>query len=287
MNAPPSDLPAGKTAPSGPAPSATAAGDTRAAWRKTLERLALELFAAGGELLREAWAILRRRPWLVPLHLAFLVGLWFLVHPFDLALADAVEQSREASDRWRPLAENVRKFGAFTDICVWTALVLALAWRFRRARWRRAAVACFLAACLAGATANLARPTAGRARPNAAPVAVAGATAGQAGESPGAFIGFSLLHYDHQSFPSGHTSTSAGGAVALLIVYPPLGLLAVPESLAVGAACMYCKAHWFADVTVGWGLGLGFGALLGTAHWRLERRRAAELPGGGAGRAAD
>jgi membrane-associated phospholipid phosphatase len=228
-----------------------------------VERQALELFAAGGELLVEAWRLVRARPWLVLIALAVLAGLWCAAHPWDETVNAAVLADADAHT---VLAVRVRKFGAFIDICVWTALTLSLGILLRRPRWRRAAVACFLAACLAGLTANLVRPTAGRARPNAEPVA---------SEAPGGFTGFSLRRYDHQSFPSGHTSTSFGGAVALCVVFPPLGVIAVGEAASVGWACSYCRAHWLSDIAVGGGLGLSYGLLLGTAHWRIERRRAA------------
>lgn len=243
----------------------TPPSDERAAWRVALEGHARELFASAVEQLLEAWRILRARPWLLLVPAALLPALWAWAHPWDAAVNAAVLAD---SDAHTVLATRVRKFGAFIDIVWWTALTLALGWACRRPRWRRAAVACFLAACLAGLCANLVRPTAGRARPNADPAGI---------ESPGEFTGFSLLRYDHQSFPSGHQSTSAGGAFALLAVFPPLGVLAVAESAAVGWASSYCRAHWLSDLVVGGGVGLSFGALMGAAHWRCERRRAAEV----------
>jgi membrane-associated phospholipid phosphatase len=62
--------------------------------------------------------------------------------------------------------------------------------------------------------------------------------------------------------------------VALCVVFPPLGVIAVLESVSVGWACAYCRAHWLSDISVAGGIGVAYGLLLGTAHWRIERRRA-------------
>ncbi len=222
------------------------------AWRAAIRN-------EGGWILLELWRQLRatgmevrRRPWLATTLIAVAIAAAAWAGFGDRA-CDTWARAQPPDDPLLGWARMVRTFGAFTDVLTWST-VLYLAGRLSgRERWRRAGVACLLAASLAGILSNLVRPTLGRARPdaNAGVFVVRGPT----------------MTPSWQSLPSGHTATSTGGAVALVVLAPPLGALALTEAVLVGASSVRLNRHWLSDVVGGFGLGITAGVFVILA-WR-------------------
>ena len=120
----------------------------------------------------------------------------------------------------------------------------------RRKTWQMAAVACLLAACLAGATADIAKMAAGRPRPKV--------------EMRDQFHG---VHWsdDFHGFVSAHAATSFGTATALTAALPPIGVLAIPAAALVTWSRIALGNHYPSDCLLGAALGFLFGVPFGLA----------------------
>jgi undecaprenyl-diphosphatase len=70
-----------------------------------------------------------------------------------------------------------------------------------------------------------------------------------------------------QSFPSGHTATAAGMAVALGFMYPRCGWLFAPMALGVAASRVIVHAHFPTDVAAGLILGVIWAWMCHSALW--------------------
>jgi len=156
----------------------------------------------------------------------------------------------------RMFAQYVSKWGDYTT---GTMILVGALWVagavFKRRTWRTAAIACLLAASFAGLLINPARSVFGRPRPNT--------------EVQDGFTGPNLSKKYH-SFPSGHSGTSFGTAVALAVAAPAIGIPAVAGAALVGWSRMYVREHYLTDVIVGASIGTFFGLVFGIA---ARRRR--------------
>ncbi len=123
----------------------------------------------------------------------------------------------------------------------------------RRKRWRMAAVACLLAALLAGITVDVARVGAGRPRPRA--------------EMQDGFYGVKWADKFH-GFVSAHTATSFGMATAVTVALPAIGILTLPLATFVAWSRMTLGSHYLSDCLLGAGIGLLFGVPFGLAARR-------------------
>jgi membrane-associated phospholipid phosphatase len=114
--------------------------------------------------------------------------------------------------------------------------------------WRHAAIACLLAAAIAGITVNCFRLTLGRPRPSA--------------ETVDGFYGLKK-DYKYHGFPSGHAATAFGTSTALSVTFPPLAIPATVAATGVGWARMRLNRHYLTDIIVGGAFGIMFGICLG------------------------
>ena len=136
-------------------------------------------------------------------------------------------------------------------------------WR-KKTSWKNAALACFVAASLAGATVTTVRMCTGRPRPNT--------------NMPDGFYGLNLSR-KFQSFPSAHSGTSFATATALAISLPPVGVPCLAGAAGVAWSRLYTRAHYTTDVLVGIGIGTVFGFIFGLAARRRSRAAAANQDG--------
>ena len=123
----------------------------------------------------------------------------------------------------------------------------------KRKRWQMAAVACLLAALLAGTTADVARVGAGRPRPRA--------------EMQDGFFGVKWADKFH-GFVSAHAATSFGMATALTVALPAIGISTLPLATFVTWSRMTLGNHYLSDCLLGAGVGLWFGVPFGLAARR-------------------
>lgn len=201
-------------------------------------------------LLRGTWREVKRRKWLLlAVYLALAVAV-FLIRPYDREIHERMTNHR--IERLVKIANKLRRWGDFRDTVIITVVVFTAGALARRRTWRRAALAAFTAACIAGLATNVVRFTAGRPRP---PV-----------NMPDRFYG-PTVQYKMQSFPSGHAATSTANGVALLVALPAAGLSAA----GVVWACLYSRVHYLTDVLVGGMTGLVFGIIVGQIGRRINR----------------
>jgi len=170
----------------------------------------------------------------------------------DVGWSDAVMEGR--SQLLRMVA---RRFSAFGDFQTGTLAIAAglwlVGWLRKSDRLRTAAIACLLAAILAGATATTVRTLTGRPRPSA-------------GVADG-FYGPRLENKYH-SFGSAHAATSLGTSTALAVAVPEIGVPVLVLSLGVPWSRFYMHDHYITDLVIGGGIGIWFGAAFGFAARR-------------------
>lgn len=130
------------------------------------------------------------------------------------------------------------------------ALLLVAGIAFRKPQLRRTAIACFLAASVAGTCAVSLRSLVGRPRPRST--------------LPDGLYGPTLDHTLH-SFPSGHTASAFGTACALLPTLPVVGVPALIFAGGVAWSRLHRNYHHFTDVAGAAGLGTVFGLACGVA----------------------
>lgn len=132
---------------------------------------------------------------------------------------------------------------------------LFLAW-MRRSMWlRRASVAVFLAALMAGVAVNVLRPTIGRPRPSA-------------GLEDGLY-GPNLAH-EYHGFPSGHAATAFATGTTIAIVAPPAALPALGGATLIAVSRIALNQHHPTDSIAGAALGSWFGLAFGYAARRRD-----------------
>jgi membrane-associated phospholipid phosphatase len=209
-------------------------------------------------LLNAATEIRRRRVLFLLIPIA-VIACAALTIGHDVAWSDGLVESR--TDLLRKVA---RRFSAFGDFQTGTLAVVAVVWIVGKAgkseRWRTAAMACLLAAILAGATATTLRTLTGRPRPSA-----------------GVADGFYGPRFDHtyHSFGSAHAATSLGTSTALAIAVPEIGIPVMVLSLGVPWSRYYMRDHYITDLIVGGGIGVWFGLAFGLAA-RLSRNNSVQ-----------
>lgn len=156
---------------------------------------------------------------------------------------------------WWRMSGSMRHWGNFNDTPFFFLAVFIGGLIVRKRYWRRVALAMFMAACLAGISVNVLRLTTGRPRPKM--------------EVPDRFTG-PTINYKYQSFPSGHSATSAAASTVLLLSLPGVGVPALISGAAVVAASFYQRSHWATDCWLGAGWGVGLGLLFTFALRRIK-----------------
>ncbi|PAW76834.1 MAG: hypothetical protein B9S32_13940 [Verrucomicrobia bacterium Tous-C9LFEB] len=198
------------------------------------------------------------------LALALLAAITWLLILHDSTLLAWINTHRN-----RYLEGIARWFSYWGDYPTGTLPIAAVLWSIgffaRKVNWRRAAIACLLAATITGTFTVITRCSLGRPRP------CANITDGLYGMS---------VSYNYQAFPSGHSATSWATATALVITAPPVGI-----PIAVGAAGvvwsrLYLERHHTSDVFVGAWIGIIGGLIAGLAsrhHRKYAKRKAAPV----------
>jgi len=200
---------------------------------------------------------LRHRLFWYLLALLLVAASALLLLPHDAAWS----QSQRALDpTWTPLARKLSFWGDYLTGTVPVAALLFLMGRLlSRPAWKRAALACLLAASLAGLSANVLCFTLGRPRPCTS--------------LPDGFYGPSHFgKYDYRSFPSGHSATSFGTATAVAVALPELGLPCLIFAGGVAWSRVELGRHFPSDVFVGAALGIAFGIAFGSGARSGARR---------------
>ena len=202
-----------------------------------------------GLLFRETASLVRRRRRTWWLLIAAGAVLSLACIPVDHAVMRWFKEIR--TDRLYHVAGNLRRWGSFNDTLVFSFLIMVVGMVLGRRRWRRAALACFLAAALAGLSVNVVRFSAGRPRPKVE-------------EVRDGFYG-PTFEYRMQSFPSGHCCASYANATALAVAIPGLALPVFASATAVAWASLYQLSHYPTDVVFGGAWGVVFGLVFGLA----------------------
>ncbi len=144
-------------------------------------------------------------------------------------------------------------------------LVVILIWQLDPAR-RRDLLFVVTASYGAGLVANLAKMTVVRVRPHS--FDFVGGVATTFGYQLDSTAGGSSL----QSFPSAHTATAVGLAIALSLVYPRSRNLFFIIAIGVAMQRVCAGAHFLSDVLAGAALGLTVGVACARAHLRKWRQ---------------
>lgn len=205
-------------------------------------------------ILRGTWQVVKRRKWLLLAVYAALTVVVFGMWPYDRALHERITENRP--ETLVKISNKFRRWGDFRDTVTITLIVFTAGWIARRRAWRRAALAAFLAACIAGLLANVVRFTAGRPRPPE--------------NIPDRFYG-PTMRYQMQSFPSGHSATSTANGIALLVALPAAGIAATMSAACVVWACLYSRVHYPTDVLAGGVTGVLFGVIVGKLARRMNQ----------------
>ncbi len=127
----------------------------------------------------------------------------------------------------------VSHYGDWPEHAALGGVLWAMACLLHSRRWQRIALMMLIASAVAGLSTDAIRFATGRPRPSTHIV-----------------DGWYGPHtdYNHSSFPSGHTSASAGFFLVLAFVEWPVGALAVVFPIAVGLARILVGAHHFSDI---------------------------------------
>lgn len=135
----------------------------------------------------------------------------------------------------------VSHYGDWPEHAILGGILWAIAYALQSRRWRRIALMMLIASAVAGLSADAIRFAAGRPRPSTHIV-----------------DGWYGPHtdYNHSSFPSGHTSASAGFFLVLAFVEWPVGALAVVFPILVGLARILVGAHHFSDIIASFIIGI-------------------------------
>ena len=192
-----------------------------------------------------------RREWFAVLGrvLVIFVVTGVVLFPLDARLLEWVRG--EVDPGVKAFAKGLGFWGDFLQFNLGVAGLLYLAGVLRRNPWlRRVALAFLIGGALSGATARIVKFSTGRARPS---------TVEKQDLHWVTFTGPSIKPGFHGYF-SGHTAATWGSAVALAILCPRLGWLAVVFAAGVGWSRMYGNSHFPTDVVHGatWGIAWGW-----------------------------
>ena len=212
------------------------------------------IFGSGNPAHRAGW-------WVVAMGTLLAVVCYFLA---DQRWLDyAATWWRTTPDR-ADLCGRISWYGDFFPYNLTIYVVLLAAGWMRGSRFlTRLAMTSLLAGALAGGVALTAKSLLGRPRP----LTVLRHKAAGPDDFHGPFHGAAW-----ESFPSGHTATSFGAAVPLVLAAPEIGVPVACLSLGIGGSRLAGLNHYPSDVIAGATLGLWFGLRAG---WplRLLRRR--------------
>jgi membrane-associated phospholipid phosphatase len=209
----------------------------------------LALLAEAGRIARRHWV------WALAAGVAAVVIL-LLLFPHDRTWLTAIHVFHGRAEKTaHDLAWQLGRWGDYPTYNLPVAILIWIYGTVTNSRgWRRVAIVCFLGASLAGLFDDCFRLTLGRPRPDAYP-AVADGFYGPA----------KALFGRYESFPSGHSASDVGMAVALLFVCRPLGFITTVYALLVMWGRMELNKHFASDVTVGAMIGMYFGTVIGSA----------------------
>lgn len=143
--------------------------------------------------------------------------------------------------RLRAFGRFVSHYGDWPEHVVLGGILWAIAYVLHSRRWQRIALMMLAACALAGLSSDAVRFATGRPRPSTHIV-----------------DGWYGPHtdYNHSSFPSGHTSASAGFFLVLAFVEWPVGALAMVFPILVGLARILVGAHHFSDIIASFIIGI-------------------------------
>lgn len=174
--------------------------------------------------------------------------------------------------QWFKLRQGPRYFHDLSAICELfgraecVLLVAILIWRLDPARlWAIPGLA--TTALLSGLAADGVKMLIARARPHHFDFL------GSVWSSFGPWLPLGSLGSPNQSFPSAHTATATGLAIALMVVYPSARGLFCMAPILVAYQRMDCGAHFFSDVLCGAAAGCLVAAVAIRAGW-LDRQYA-------------
>ena len=155
--------------------------------------------------------------------------------------------SRWVLERATPLVKNTAQFLSKSGEGQWPigfGLVVAIiGWKYGRDNWRRAGFVIAVAAAVAGVAAIGVRAATGRTRPSN--------KTEQGWFGPYHDGQWAAFRHSYSSFPSGHTATAAGFAMALTYVARRWGWLSLFWMLGVGWSRICLDSHHFSDVIAG------------------------------------
>ncbi len=169
----------------------------------------------------------------------------------------------QAAKGWEQTGKFLGFWGDFLQFSVGWGIVLLIAAALAKDRWlRRGALAFVLAGVLSGATARVVKFSMGRARPS---------TVERLDLPAVTFTGPSVTSKFHGYF-SGHTAAAWGSAVALAVIFPRVGWIAVLFAAGVGWSRIYGNHHFPSDVVHGAAWGTIWGCLVGSGMRRVRKR---------------
>lgn len=205
-------------------------------------------------LLAQAWHLAARRKYAILIFVLCVAALTVAIFPHDASWLSSLISTENSS------AEDAARFlslwGDFQTGTLMVVVLLLLGGKFlKKIHWQRVAIACLLAAILAGLTTNVISFATGRPRPYM--------------NIKDGFYGFEK-DYTHHSFPSGHSTTAFATATTLSVAYPPIAIPALAAAGAVAWSRLSLNRHYPTDILVGSSIGILFGILLGTAARRIK-----------------
>jgi len=167
----------------------------------------------------------------------------------------------------KAICAEIEYWGDFLTYNVAVFVTLLLVGHFRKSRFlTRLAAASLISGMLAGGTARIAKHTIGRPRPNTV-------LSGKA-SSPSNFSGPTKAN-KWASMPSGHTATSIGVAVPILMAVPQIGIPIALVSVCITGSRVAGLSHYPSDVLAGAGLGIFFGIRSGAGLRKIRKKAAA------------
>lgn len=200
-------------------------------------------------LLSQAYHLACRWKYQILTSIICIAALTIALFPYDKFFLSSflVKENSPAENAARALS----LWGDFqTGTCIAVLLLFLAGKIFKKEYWRRVAIACFLAASLAGITVNCISFAAGRPRPYV--------------KIEDRFYGI-CKSYSFHSFPSGHSATSFGTATMLSVAFPPLAIPALLTASSIAWSRMALNRHYPSDILAGSFIGILCGILLGAA----------------------
>jgi len=175
-----------------------------------------------------------------------MIGLILILAAF--AVDDAVTFPLQLHSKgWaHSVAAALSKYGDWPPLLLVGLVIAAILFLKKRFEASRLVVVVLIAGMITGFSSTIIRTATGRTRPSTTNV-------------PQGFYGFQLSPkkwHDYGSFPSGHTATTAGLAVAAWMVRRRYGIAFTILMLAVGWSRIALSCHHFSDViaSIAWAI---------------------------------